>query len=106
MKIKEILEKEFGGQTKVYEERDHYVFYVSNYTGRTYFLLEISKKEYISYISFYINSGSRFALEEPITDLNWLIFCIKRLDFEDNLYMVLRNKNLKREFIINGILND
>ena len=45
MKIKEILEKEFGGDVKVYDIKDFYTFYVYKPNGMIYFFLFLRKMD-------------------------------------------------------------
>ena len=43
MNLKEILEKEFESNVKVYENKDFYTFYIYKPSGMLHFFLEIRK---------------------------------------------------------------
>lgn len=72
--------------------------------GVLYFYLDIRKDESIILLKFI--SGHRIFLENSISEIHWIIFCIKNITWEDNFYSMFLNKALKREFTINKILNE
>lgn len=104
MNLKEILEKEFDSDIKVYENKDFYSYYIYKPNGVLYFFLEIRKDGLIILLEFL--SGHKVFLENSISEIHWIIFCIKNITWEENFYGMFKDKNKKREFNLNKILNE
>ena len=60
--------------------------------------------KYIGLLEFI--SGHKVFLENPISEIYWIIFCIKNITWDDYFYTMFRDKNKKRDFILNKILNE
>jgi hypothetical protein len=104
MNLKEILEKEFESDIKVYENKDFYSYYIYKPNGVLYFFLDIRKDGIIILLEF--KSGHRVFLENPISDIYWIIFCTKNITWDNNFIFMFKDKIIKREFILNKILNE
>lgn len=105
MNIKQILEKEFDSKITVYESVDSIEYYVYKHNNKIlYFFIKIEKEKIIKSICFPMFKIFHFT--EPISELYWIIFCIKNVDWIDNLYKMITDKTQKRNFKLNILLND
>ena len=100
MNLKEILEKEFDSkvdETIEFSNRKNYI--VHDYDRIYFFLNE-------NIITNIYSNNRRTYINCPINDIYWLIHCIKKETYDYNISDMYLNKALKREFLINKILND
>ena len=98
------LNKEFGGSVKIYQEVDYsYTIFVYKPNNDYYFSMYIQNNFTITLIEFF-----NYVITDiiPLSDFDWLIYCIKKSKWDDLVIYMYKDTALKREFLINKILND